>query len=497
MPNKTTKDAPKAVSAAALAKISLTITKANLQEDGTLRWQAVVSDIDLDRQGHRTSLALFQDWINRIETGKSVTFLPSPRMPFLGLSHYPDLDGFGEAGVTEKIYIDRNCLKVNGLFYTDDGHPLGKPLFEAIKSECDMVKRGETVEDPIRISAAWWDLKHSHGSFTFERKSLAEACPMCLSGAKDLVYLAGQPDHWAGTRVPVNPRTEIGLEEKSMAVTRKQDAVSIIEDEKLVDELEKRSHKLTGKSETETPALVIKAEGEALAEKMEGEAEEWHPLGGAMTLDEAEGFIEAQETVNEAYYKWSLFMAVMDNVLELSDPGDVITNMRAAIASFDAKISTLKAAITDAYLLEVVAKAGGNIMTDEVVAKTGEEPLSLEASIEAIVGDKSLGREAIIEAIQEKLNTYVETVKAEVDAKSPPSVGDQITKALTPLVDTMQLFLAKMSGQPAAQHEAQPQQKSLAPGMIVPGNTPEALPISPVTGQPSKLTAMVNKTVGV
>ena len=64
---------------AALVDISLVITKASIQDDGTLRWQATVSDTAPDRTGEQTSIALFQDWIDRIQTGKSVSFLPPPR----------------------------------------------------------------------------------------------------------------------------------------------------------------------------------------------------------------------------------------------------------------------------------------------------------------------------------------------------------------------------------------------------------------------------------
>ena len=44
----------------------LTITKASLQPDGSVRWQAVASDPGKDKADERTSIELFQDWIDRV-----------------------------------------------------------------------------------------------------------------------------------------------------------------------------------------------------------------------------------------------------------------------------------------------------------------------------------------------------------------------------------------------------------------------------------------------
>lgn len=249
------------VARAALAEVELVITKASLHSDGTMRWQGVASDTSNDLAQDHTTMALFHDWIERAEGGVEVGFLPPPRQPFLGISHYPSLDGFGEAGVVDKMYIDGNRFKVGGQF---NDTPVGRALFEAVRAELDLVKRGETPEKPIRISAAWWDIQHAHGDFKFTRQSLADICPMCAEG-HPRAFLKGQLDHFASTRVPLNPRTSLGLEEKSMAkrITRRDDAASILPDD-LADELEERAQEeLVGKSETETsPALVIKADGD-------------------------------------------------------------------------------------------------------------------------------------------------------------------------------------------------------------------------------------------
>jgi len=260
----------------AYCEIDLTITKAAVQPNGSIRWQAVASDTGLDRVEERTSLPLFQDWIERVEKGLTTPFLPdAPRMPFLGLSHYPALGGLGEAGPTIRMYIDGDRFKADGNFYQDEFHPLGPSLFGAIATERALLKRGEAVDNPIRISAAWWDLQHAHGDFVFTRRSLADRCPLCDQGVKDKVYLKGQLDHFAATRVPMNPRTDLTLEEKSMKkITRKEDAASIIDDDLLVEALDKKA-RLVGKADTDLgvdpAALVIRATslGDYLRQKRE------------------------------------------------------------------------------------------------------------------------------------------------------------------------------------------------------------------------------------
>jgi len=252
-------------------ELALAITKASVTEDGELRWQAVASDTGEDRAGEQTSVSLFQDWIRRVEQSVKTSYLSSPRMPFLGLSHYPSLEGFGEGGGTRRMYIDGERFKAGGMFYKDTtNHPLGFAIFNAVRAERALIKRGEQVENPIRISAAWWDIEHAHGDFTFRRRALSDVCPICQAGGGEKTYLKGQLDHFAATRVPINPRTSLTLEEKSMTgkKTRKEDALEVIgaEGSDLVEELDLRAQ-MVGKSEADddaidTGALVIRADDE-------------------------------------------------------------------------------------------------------------------------------------------------------------------------------------------------------------------------------------------
>lgn len=462
----------------AKAEVSLTITKASLQDDGTMRWQAVASDTETDRTGECTSLALFKDWIERAATGKSAPFLPPARKPFLGVSHYPDLGGYGEAGPTDEMYIDGNRFKAAGTFYPDEMHPLGKALFEAVRKEREMVQRGETLPQPIRISAAWWDLAHSHGNFIFERKSLSDVCPMCAQGAGDKTYLKGQLDHFAATRVPINPRTALALEEKSMT-TRKQDAGSIIDDE-LAEELEQRA-RLVGKSETEGDGLVVKADE---AEVQQGDMGEMEDEPGPMSFAELDAKMRAGEMMMQAHSNYGMFQEVMRNILEYSKPDEMKGRIQTALSEFSDRVAALKAAVEDAYLVQ----------PEEDYTMATEEPTGIEEAVElltdATTGDGT--REARLQKAQEAFNALAEVVKAKIDVVAPPDPNAEINKAILEKLDLIASKLVTPQVAPAAA----PQQKSFAPSGPVQPQAP-ALPVSPMTGKPSSLRAMIERSVGM
>jgi transcriptional regulator with XRE-family HTH domain len=244
--------------------ILLNITKASLQPDGSVRWQAVASDTGKDKADERTSLDLFQDWIDRVTYKADIPYLPAPKMPFLGVSHYPALDGFGEGGITRRMFIDGNVFKADGVFRSDSA--VGQRLLDEVKIELALIKKGEQqIEKPIRISAGWWDIEHYHGdsNFLFTRQALTDKCPLCEQGqTSDKIYKAGQLDHFAATRVPMNTRTSLELKSMAKKITRREDAESIIGPD-LAEEMEKRA-RMVGKSDTEDgdelhPAMVTRA----------------------------------------------------------------------------------------------------------------------------------------------------------------------------------------------------------------------------------------------
>lgn len=534
-----------------MVSVNLTITKASLQKDGSMRWCATCSDTEPDGTGERTSLALFQDWIERSENGQGVEFLPPPRVPFLGLSHYPSFEGAGEAGTTEKMYVDGKQFKASGFFQANN--ELGVALFEAVRSELETVRKGGEIEQPIRISAAWWDLEHSHGKFVFTRRSLLESCPMCAKGSGDKQYLKGQLDHFAATRVPINPRTSLGLEEKSMAkVTRKDDATSIVGEE-LAEDLEEKAQELVGKSETEesAEALVVKAEDPAASsgqvpsagsgqapeqpESEEAETEQpdtqkmstgeadWQPMGGATSFAEAETYIEAEEKMDRLWTNWDIFDTAFFNIMNAPAEVDKVEATKKLVGEFNERVQAIKANMSDAFLVAQAALSpitrpqpakaevvdGGEIdMSDEVTTQTESPPepvvndpaAVLGVAVKATLEDGKLTRDAKLAAIQDALNAYAGAVKAQLDAVAPPAPGEEmaqaIEKSMGALAEKLDLLIAKLDNRPSAP-SALPQQKSYAPtGPVKPQSAPQ-LPVSPQTGEPSALRAMIERSVGM
>ena len=448
----------------AKAEVSLTITKASLLKDGTMRWQATCSDTGVDATGERTSLSLFEDWIQRAENGDGLDWLPPPRVPFLGLSHYPSLDGEGEAGTTQKMYVDGKCFKASGEF--TKGNPLATALFEAVRKEMGLTKMGQTVEQPIRISAAWWDIEHSHGSFVFNRKSLSDRCPMCAEGSDGKQYLRGQLDHFAATRVPINPRTSLGLEEKSdMATTRRDDAASIVGDE-LADELEEQAQKMVGKSEAEQePVLVVKGDKE-----MDDEDDE-------------------EEEAKHAKKK-----ADVDPLSELAE----------RVAALEGRLPP-EGAVTVTEDTPKEAEVVEEETTETPAPEKGEtDPAEvLGTSVKAAMDNEKLTREGKLESIQGALNTYAEAVKAELDTVAPPAPGEEIVtaieKSMGALAERLDLIVAKLEQRVPAQTPppAVPQQKSYAPTGPVQPQAKAEMPVSPITGEPSSLRALIERSVGM
>lgn len=473
-----------------LVEIGMVITKASVQADGTMRWSGVVSDILPDNTGESTSIALFQDWIDRVEKNTTVPFLPPPRKPFLGISHYPDLGGEGEAGITEKMYIDGNRFKASGIFYDT---LLGRALFNAVKSEMDLVKRGQAVEKPIRISAAWWDIQHSHGPHIFTRRSLSDACPMCEAGeSSNKQYLAGQPDHFASTRVPINPRTSL-LTERSdtMTITRREDALSIVGEEE-ADKLESKSQ-LVGKSETETgPALVFKAkpapkddEEEEIEEAEDEEKGKKKPP--PFTKQKAFTLADARTVATKSYSRLELVGMVKRNIGELPE-GEQLSAMSALLDEMHNEITQIKEAVEDVWLLQPIQEQEEVNEMDFLQTFTEQVTQALDAE-----GTK----EQKAAVIQEALNGVAVALKAELEGPVPS--GDMVAAfkaALSPLTDQIAQLNARLGVTQAPIYQA-PIQRSVTNPQINTQQPASALPVSPITGQESALTQMVRRSVGL
>lgn len=240
-----------------IQEFPLFISKSSLQ-DGEMRWAAVNSDTSTDLYGEKMTLGLYQKMLARIEQE-----LPPPEefrsmvcseywcggIPYVSIAHYSDGNGKAVPGETLEIFIDGNQLKAKGILYDT---PLGRAVWKSLKED-ELNYKNQVDAERIRISIAFLDLAHKHGDngIVFVRESLKSVCPECQKGAGNKIYVDGYLVHLALTRKPVNPRTIIQAEDNAMAkksiVTRKDDALSIVQDESLVEEVVEAA--LTSKSD--------------------------------------------------------------------------------------------------------------------------------------------------------------------------------------------------------------------------------------------------------
>jgi len=264
--------------------IPMRITKATIR-DGSMYWQGVVSDDDWDKEDERLDLSIFSDFKYRLDGQKNkADYEP----PFVSLSHYGRLGGKGERGVVEDVWTHGRVFKAEGWFNDD---PLSKRCFEVVRDELERIGAGEKIDNPVRFSIAF----------------------LPRQVAKDTgrtVYLKGILDHVALTRVPVNPRTGFTqVTEKSMT-TKKEDALSIVGEDKLddIEEIDELQHA----EKSEADDLVIKAEDEAIEEHKEQELI-------LRALLEDEGYDE--EAIEKAQWDYSYKKALPDSAYAYVDKG--------------------------------------------------------------------------------------------------------------------------------------------------------------------------------
>ena len=242
-------------------EFSMYIERASYTQDAGMKWKATASDVNADKANDEMSIELYNDFIQHI----SLKTQPPEEycsdfwkggLPYISLSHYPDLNGEAVPGMSESVWVDGDRLKAKGSFLDT---PLGKACFKAVKLDTSGPPH---PVGPVRISIAFLDYGHVHKSnnFSFIRNSEEDYCEECIREFMNLSYsgkryIKGHLIHLAMTRVPMNERTDMEVE-KSMT-TRKEDALSIVEDEELIEPIEEKA-KLVGKSE-----LVIKSVEEA------------------------------------------------------------------------------------------------------------------------------------------------------------------------------------------------------------------------------------------
>lgn len=501
----------------ARSEFDMVITKASVDpKTGVRRWAAVASDTDLDSFEDRMSLDLYRDFIQHIDGDDPLPAVFTSEawqggMPYLGISHYMDLDGYGIAGDTSVLYIDGNRLKAKGVFRDTD---VGMAAFTAIKRD---MSENVAADQRIRVSIAFYELEHKHGdTFVFSRRSLGDVCPMCSAGIGNKIYTRGQLIHLALTRIPANERTPIWLEAKSMA-TMRDDATAVLGDDALVTELERRSEETKKKKmlskgpgeEIAAGAVVIKSEDEAPDAPVvetpvedstpEAEAVTARMYGGATSLQAAEEFLTQQDKMYEILDAFSMLQGVMENVIFDSEVQDKPAAIKSLISEFKDRVDDAVKRSLAIRAAQTILGKEGETMTEqehtEPVATPAATPLdqafaALSEAVSKARSDKGMPVAERYKAVQPALNSFADVIKSEIGGEEAQSaelastISRAVAEQLKPVVDALTAATARSAA---------------APSPTVP--TPRAFQPGSITDQPagskSPLTQMIRRSVGL
>lgn len=412
-------------------------------QTGVRRWFATASGVKRDRYEERMSVGLFKDFIRRAETRE-----PAPEpftseawkggLPYLGVAHYLDLEGYGIVGPTERIWVDGSVFKAKGTF---EDTPLAIATFDAIKRD---IEQDVPQDERVRISIAFIDYGHQHqGHGDFERKSLMDTCPLCTAGIGEKVYKSGHLVHLATTRRPAYVETSIGLEERSTMATRREDAASIVGEE-LADELEKRQLKsLTERSEASEgidPRAIVVKQGEdeeeavstGTAGKDDGEGEyKSMTLGGAVSLDEAEKVLAERSDSAPFMDQWDVLGIVLGNI---AGP-DKAEQVNGVLRDFQNQVDvmTAKAVININNMLDSEAQAA---QPAPATVEAGVHPSAIE---EVAVAEQE---HPLNDALAGLMDAYDEAAATPLDQKSRLAM-------IQPAMNAVGEVIARSISQPA------------------------------------------------
>jgi len=447
-----------AVFAGAMAEMIIT-KAARDPKTGEMRWAAVASDTDKDALEEGMSLELFNDFIQRAENGDPVpnefaSEAWNGGMPYLGLSHYLDLDGEGILGPTKTLYIDGNRLKAKGIFKDT---PLGRASFAAIRKD-----RAEDIpyDQRVRISIAFLDWEHAHKvnefSFVFQRRSLEDLCPLCAVGVHDKIYKKGHLIHLALTRVPVNQRASIWLEERAM-LTRKEDGINVlgVEHTDLVEYLE-------GLDEKKRSAIKKSlADGVIIVKAKDGEEH-------SATLEELAVLLEP--IINDRVEKEVKRSVAAIKIQEKSEEGAAMEKPEGQAGGIAAPVEpvVVPAAVPAAApVTKPVAEPVAELSAlDDALAKLKSAVENAETQVDVPIEER-------FKAIQPAINSVAEVVKATIIGEKnlqaqamAEIIAGALREELKPLTDAVQLAVKKSSVPPPPDDSMIPAPRAFTPRAI-------------------------------
>ena len=450
------------------------ISKSSLH-DGEMRWSAINSDTDWDLYGEKMTIELYRSMIGKI---KANTPPPEPfaemvtsewwkgGMPYLSIAHYSDGNGKAVPGSVRELFIDGTQLKAKGIL---SNNPFGKAVWNSLKQD-ELNYKTSVDTDRIRISIAFLDLAHKHGisGEIFKRNSFMDKCPECQRGVGEKIYLDGYLVHLALTRVPVNPRTIMQAEDimakKSKPTTKKEDAVSVLGDETLAEELsqvalENKSDVMVEMSDTEDAPVE-----EAVVEDAKHGEEE-------MPMDEEEDKDEDKKEVKKKSFTPELIAEIVEAVKSSLLPEAPQPDPVPEAESPKAEKSALETSLDKLY----------NAVTSEVNVQK-----SIEEKLQAI--------QPALEEVGQEITNVVKKSVGETVAPSQPNPSDAILEAiqsLTQTVTTLGTEVATLKAQtltPPATNRV-PVPRSIVPQIVTKSQTPE------VEEKPNSVRNVVRRSV--
>ncbi len=216
---------------------------------GRVRWKAIANSGEFDQQGDRFDETFFDDIVSNfwsVQDAVSRGQSPPPGyahpegmpVPQLDVAHYsfqlPKAERTkARAGVPTYAYRDNRKCILQGHFETT---PLGQAASKSVL---------EDESDVIKTSVGVWP--------DWNRVEVLDDGRCVFKGGAGVAYL----DHLALTAYPVDAQTEISAEgNMAKSLTIKDDALTVIKDEKLVQELEAASAAKSDAGNVPAQALV-------------------------------------------------------------------------------------------------------------------------------------------------------------------------------------------------------------------------------------------------
>lgn len=510
-------------------EIPMFITRVSTdRQSGARRWYATASGLAKDLFTERMSIQLYKDFIKRIE---SKEIAPKPfiskawqgGLPYVGIAHYLDLDGYGIVGPTDQVFIDGKTLKMRGRF---NDTPLSDKAYESIEKD---IKDKVSQDERVRVSIAFIDWAHKHeGAGDFVRKSLKDQCLLCAKGVGEKIYLSGHLVHLGLTRMPAYEDTDITLEERAMETktAKRDDAASIVGDE-LADELEEREALTERSSEEVAPgAVVIRHDDEEYEDEDEDEKKKkkrknaksskddgaaYRALGGAKSLDEADAFLE--KSGDGLIDSWGVFADVLSNLSsEESTPAirEVVTDFQTRLDVMTAKaVIEIQKSISGGVKVAEEVKVTEPKITEEVIEPTepaAEVPEVVEETPhvldEALMRIRAAFDDAVaapgeknekLAMLQPAVVELAEAIQKSVDPQDANAVSaglsvDDLTQALAPLYAKIEALTQKADA-PAERNPAAPIRRAITPAPAVISNQP--------VRKPGGLSSIVRRSVGL